>query len=79
MNILIKMEWNEPSQKWLMKLPSGAFLYDLWDCENIRKLFDEQLDKHKEKWFEINIKERNENGTDRHNIHNTSTEGDSIW
>ena len=58
MNILVKMEWNETSQKWLMKMPSGEFLYDLWDCGNINRLFDGGLDKERGKWFELTIKER---------------------
>ena len=60
MNILVKMKWNEPMQKWMMILPTGHFLYDLFDCENINKLFDGELDKDKEKWFELNIKVREE-------------------
>ena len=39
-------------------MPSGEFLYDLWDCGNINRLFDGGLDKERGKWFELTIKER---------------------
>jgi hypothetical protein len=73
MQILVKMEWNQLAQKWLMKVPNGnpdgRFLVDIddkienlgfWDCGNINKLFDDQLDKDKSKWFELNIRQRSE-------------------
>ena len=59
MNILVKMEWSEIHQKYLMKLPSGKFLYDLWDCESINHIFNNRLDKNESRWFELNIEERN--------------------
>lgn len=58
------MEWSEPNQKWLMKLPTGAFLFDFWDCVNINRLFGGRLDKHKATVFELDINYKgDENGS----------------
>lgn len=51
----IIIEWNENAQKWLMKLPhSKAFIYDFWDCGNMRKAFP-GLNKNVPQEFEIAI------------------------
>lgn len=36
----VVVEWNEPRQEWLIKrAKNGAFLMNLPDCENTRKIF----------------------------------------
>jgi hypothetical protein len=52
MKIVVKMKWVRSDDKWHLITPNGHFLYDLFDCENMMRLFDNP-DKDKEELFVI--------------------------
>jgi len=54
MKILVKLKWSEGDDKWHLITPRGAFLYDLFNCANMQRLFDSP-DKEKEEMFVIDV------------------------
>jgi ketosteroid isomerase-like protein len=54
------MRWNEVNQVYMMlDRNDEAFLYDFWDCNTIRMLF-ENLDKEKDTYHIVDIGPDNE-------------------
>lgn len=54
MVLTIKMQWNEPLQKWLM-YQKDTLLYDFFNCGNVKLAF-KGLNKLVAKKYEITIK-----------------------
>lgn len=54
---LIKMQWSPVNQKYLMKSAKGRFIYDFWDCGNVRMIFP-HLSKRKVKTYIMTVEER---------------------
>lgn len=53
--ITVTMAWNEPHQKWLMTtVKDEVFIYDFWDCGNMRLAFEE-LNKKKPQKYKLTI------------------------
>ena len=59
-----RMIWNEHQQKWLMQkwdkiANDWVFIYDFWDCGNIRVIFNlmKKEDKDQPHYYEMTIKE----------------------
>ena len=54
MKIKVKMKWVEASNEWHMMLPNGSFVYNFFDCDNVRRIFD-MPSKESDESFLINI------------------------
>ena len=61
MKVKLRMKWIEARNEWHLLMPSGAFVYNLFNCKNVQKLFDKP-DQGKEETFIVDIHRVGENG-----------------
>lgn len=55
MRLVLKLKWVEATQKWhLLNPATGKFIYDLFDCENMNRIFN-YPDKNEEKLYVIDV------------------------
>lgn len=54
MKLAFILEWCEAKDEWHLKDHNGAFVYELRDCSNMRRLFDNP-DKEKKEYFVIDV------------------------
>ena len=55
MRLVLKLKWVEATQKWhLINPATDKFIYDLFDCENMNRIFDFP-EKDEEKMYVIDV------------------------
>jgi len=50
--MIVRLDWNEYLERWIVKKPKGSNIYELPDCDNFNLIFPE-LDKEKSNFYEI--------------------------
>ena len=55
MKLVLKLKWSEGDDKWHLLNPgTGNFIYDLFDCENFNRIFDNP-DKSKVQMYVVDV------------------------
>jgi len=55
MKLVVMLKWSEGDDKWHVLTPdTGKFIYDLYDCENMNRIFD-RPDKSKKEMYTLDI------------------------